>query len=54
MPFKSKRILDLMGEDFKNEIKEHYHGYMRVMDFISGMSDNYATYIAKQISGDAN
>lgn len=66
--FKTKRILDLMEEDFNKEeiqvnIKNrriddldeiYYKSFMRTMDFISGMTDNYATYIAKQISGDAN
>ncbi|CAG9297068.1 deoxyguanosinetriphosphate triphosphohydrolase [Celerinatantimonas diazotrophica] len=66
--FKNKRILDLMEDDFDKsnvlqqiEDKEiddmdeiYYKSFMRAMDYISGMTDNYATYIAKQISGDAN
>ena len=28
-----------------------YNAYMRALDFISGMTDNYATYLARQIGG---
>lgn len=31
-----------------------HHSYMHVLDFISGMTDNYATYIARQIRGMAD
>ncbi|WP_413728682.1 deoxyguanosinetriphosphate triphosphohydrolase [Sodalis sp. RH19] len=52
IPFKSKRILDLIGHPISDDIS-YYDGYLMVTDFISGMTDNYATFIAKQISGNA-
>lgn len=53
LSFRSKRILDLMQDDLPDTIDSHYHGYMLVADFVSGMTDNYATFIAKQINGNA-
>ncbi|MFZ4832191.1 deoxyguanosinetriphosphate triphosphohydrolase [Rouxiella sp. Mn2063] len=50
--FKSQRILQLLDEPL-NPNAGHYDNYLRVVDFVSGMTDNYATYIAKQISGSA-
>lgn len=53
MTFKSKRILDLMQDDFPKNGCTPYEYYMSITDFVSGMTDNYATFIAKQISGSA-
>lgn len=51
--FKSQRLLDLMGAS-KVDRKSSYHEcYLRVTDFVSGMTDNYATHIANQLSGHA-
>lgn len=58
--FRSSRVLDLIGpntfhpcigttEDCPNTPK--YLALMRIIDFISGMTDNYATHLAKQFSG---
>ncbi|QGL65717.1 deoxyguanosinetriphosphate triphosphohydrolase [Stenotrophomonas maltophilia] len=59
--YKSKRALDLIGRNTfdpritsKNEENSHspeYLALMRVMDFVSGMSDNYATHLARQFNG---
>lgn len=53
LTFKSKRILDLMQDDFPTGECSAYQYYMSITDFVSGMTDNYATFIAKQISGSA-
>ncbi|HHQ6618121.1 TPA: deoxyguanosinetriphosphate triphosphohydrolase [Serratia fonticola] len=50
--FKSERILELLDEPI--DLKAgYYENYLRIVDFVSGMTDNYATYIAKQIKGSA-
>jgi dGTPase len=59
MSFRSKRILDLIGEstfdsrikDCESELSKDYMALRRVIDFISGMTDNYATFLAKQFNG---
>ena len=48
---KSKRISELVGETLIDKNMSTYEGYHRVMDYIAGMTDNYATYIAKQLNG---
>ncbi|NRQ43258.1 hypothetical protein HRH59_11955 [Rheinheimera sp. YQF-2] len=61
---KSKRILDLVGRDtFSPEVRAYikaenkdkniatYHGIMRGLDFICGMTDHYANYLAQQFNG---
>ncbi|MFQ2291635.1 deoxyguanosinetriphosphate triphosphohydrolase [Aeromonas enteropelogenes] len=53
LSFKSKRILDLMFDDLPKVPCTPYGYYMAITDFVSGMTDNYATFIAKQISGSA-
>ena len=53
LSFKSKRILDLMQDDLPNGECTAYEYYMAITDFVSGMTDNYATFIAKQIEGNA-
>ena len=40
-----------MGINAPNESDSIYTAYLRVIDFISGMTDNYATFISKQFSG---
>ena len=51
LPFKYKRILELMGDEHPNEKLSYYENLLKVTDYISGMTDNYATYIANQFSG---
>lgn len=53
LSFKSKRILDLMQDDLPENCDSPYEYYMSITDFVSGMTDNYATFIAKQINGSA-
>lgn len=52
MTFKSKSLLKLL-EGKPKEDDSHYKCYMAINDYVSGMTDNYATYISGQISGQA-
>lgn len=49
--YRSQKILDLMGIHAPSSTDSLYLGYMRALDFISGMTDSYATYLARQIGG---
>lgn len=49
--YRSEKILSLMGIHAPNPEMDLYTAYMRVLDFISGMTDNYAAYLARQIGG---
>lgn len=62
MSFRSSRVLDLIGENTFHpsiksqhvealELSKDYLALMRVVDFVSGMTDNYATFMAKQFNG---
>lgn len=61
LSFKAKRVVDLLGEEtltasstpwHSQDISEaKYFALMRVMDFISGMTDHYAVYLTKQFRG---
>lgn len=51
LSFRNKRILDLMEYNEPEKGWPLYESYMRVLDFIGGMTDNYATYLAQQIGG---
>ena len=52
LTFKSSRILTLLSIPHNNpENIDLYEGYMRVVSYIGGMTDSYATYIAQQICG---
>ena len=46
LSYKDERALDLMGVTRPTESDVFYKGYLRVLDFITGMTDNYATFIA--------
>lgn len=49
--FKTERIGKLLGEGTITRDMTAYEGYLRIMDYIAGMTDTYATYIAKQFMG---
>jgi dGTPase len=59
MSFRSQRVIDLIGENTfhpsikkdSNEVSKNYLVLLRVIDFVSGMTDNYATFLAKQFNG---
>ncbi len=55
---RSERILKLLGDHCPSTENAppgstwtDYHCLRRAIDFVSGMTDNYATYIAKQLQG---
>jgi len=55
--YKDNRVLALMGDNnfhpsvFDREGRYKYQALMAVIDYISGMTDNYATNLAKQFNG---
>ncbi|URX62526.1 deoxyguanosinetriphosphate triphosphohydrolase [Luteibacter anthropi] len=56
--YRSKRVIDLIGEySFHPELRStgekspKYHALMRALDYVSGMTDNYVTHLARQFSG---
>jgi dGTPase len=56
--YRHQRIIDLIGRhSFPPQLGELdeqqriYECIMRAVDFLSGMTDNYATYLAKQFAG---
>jgi dGTPase len=49
--YKSSRVLKMMGYNAPQKGDNLYNSFQRVTDYISGMTDNYATYMAKQIGG---
>ncbi len=52
--FRARRVLDLMGANAPARDWPLYQAYMRVLDYVGGMTDNYATYLAHQIGGMAH
>lgn len=52
--FRARRVLDLMGANAPEREWPLYTAYMRVIDYVGGMTDNYATYLAHQIGGMAH
>lgn len=51
LSYRSEKIISLMGIHAPEPEWPLYHAYMRALDFISGMTDNYAAYLARQIGG---
>ncbi len=51
LSFRAKRTLDLMEHNVPERDWPLYLAYMRVLDFIGGMTDNYAGYLARQVGG---
>lgn len=56
--FRHQRIINLIGAhtfppqlEQMSETEKRYQCIMRAIDFIAGMTDNYATYLAKQFNG---
>ncbi|WP_261844569.1 deoxyguanosinetriphosphate triphosphohydrolase [Aliamphritea ceti] len=54
LSYRSQKIISLMGIHSPQPEWDLYPSYMRVLDFIGGMTDNYAAYLARQIGGMAN
>ena len=49
--FRNQRVLELMGRSAPAKDWTLYQAYMRAIDFISGMTDNYAAQLARQFAG---
>lgn len=49
--YKSQRILDLIGRHAPQANWDKYRSYLRVVDYISGMTDGYAVELAQAIRG---
>lgn len=49
--FKNRRILDLLGSSAPNPDWSLYQSFMRMIDFIAGMTDSYATEMAGEMTG---
>ncbi|MDB6062732.1 MAG: deoxyguanosinetriphosphate triphosphohydrolase-like protein [Verrucomicrobiaceae bacterium] len=56
--FRHQRLINLIGThtfppqlEQMSETESRYQCIMRAVDFIAGMTDNYATYLAKQFNG---
>lgn len=51
LSYREKRALNLMGSHIAKETYTLYEAYLVVIDFITGMTDSYATFIANQFAG---
>ncbi|MCP8688618.1 deoxyguanosinetriphosphate triphosphohydrolase [Marinobacterium sedimentorum] len=49
--YRSEKIISLMGIHAPSPQLPLYEAYRRALDFIGGMTDNYATYLARQVGG---
>ena len=49
--YKSQRILELIGRHAPKPGWDKYRAYLRVVDYISGMTDGYAVELAQAIRG---
>lgn len=55
--YKDNRVIALIGDNnfhpsvFRREGNYHYLALMSIIDYIAGMTDNYATNLAKQFNG---
>jgi len=49
--FKHRRILDLLGNSAPDPNWPLHRSFMRVIDFIAGMTDSYATEMAREMTG---
>lgn len=47
----TQKVLRLMGIHAPSSSDSLYTGYRRMLDYISGMTDNYAAYLARQFAG---
>ncbi|MFC3852210.1 deoxyguanosinetriphosphate triphosphohydrolase [Salinispirillum marinum] len=51
LSYRTQRVLDLMREDAPNADWPLYQVYLRILDFVTQQTDQYANYLAKQIGG---
>jgi len=51
LSFRNKRVLKLMADEAPEKSDDLYKMYQRVIDYLVGMTDNHAKYIAGQLNG---
>lgn len=51
LTFKNQRIFDLLGNSAPQQGWTLYQSFLRVIDYIGGMTDNYATQMAREMTG---
>jgi len=51
LSYQTEKIISLMGIHAPAPEQPLYASFMRALDFISGMTDNYASYLARQMGG---
>ncbi|QLF94851.1 deoxyguanosinetriphosphate triphosphohydrolase [Pseudomonas sp. ABC1] len=51
LSFKNQRILDLLGNNAPSPTCSLYEAFLRMIDFIAGMTDSYATEMAGEMTG---
>ncbi|WP_183165099.1 deoxyguanosinetriphosphate triphosphohydrolase [Azomonas macrocytogenes] len=51
LSFKNQRILDLLGSNAPDSSWSLYQSFLRMIDFIAGMTDSYATEMAREMTG---
>lgn len=51
LSFKNRRIFDLLGHAAPQPDWPLYNSFMRIIDFIGGMTDSYATEMAREMTG---
>lgn len=51
LSFKNRRIFDLLGHAAPQPDWTLYTSFMRIIDFIGGMTDSYATEMAREMTG---
>jgi dGTPase len=49
--YRADRIVRLIGQGKIGQSVSPAEAYHQVLDFVSGMTDNYASYLARQIGG---
>lgn len=50
LTYRTKRVFDLLSGEAPTENMSQFEIYQRMVDYIAGMTDNYALYLAKQFS----
>ncbi|MBR7069932.1 MAG: deoxyguanosinetriphosphate triphosphohydrolase [Oxalobacter sp.] len=51
LSFRDVQVLTLMGMNAPTEKDDLYTAYMRVIDFITGLTDRHATFLSTQLAG---
>lgn len=51
LSYRETRALDLMGSHTPSKEESLYQAYLAVIDFVTGMTDGYATFLANQFAG---